>query len=109
MKQAEKERAARARRRASAKAAKRAEQASELGQGLRLLTIRELSAISGLTKWTLYEIVRGARYKKGKAAAPLPPPPPFVRLGGKQLRFPEHGVTKWLRDLTNNTNTKESK
>lgn len=49
----------------------------------RLLTSKELAEATGLSLWTVWELV-----KKGKG-------PPHVRIG-RGFRFPENGVGPWL-------------
>lgn len=49
----------------------------------RLLTSRELAEVTGLSLWTVWEMV-----KKGDG-------PPHVKIG-RGFRFPENGVGPWL-------------
>jgi len=49
----------------------------------RLLTSRQLTEVTGLPLWTVWELV-----KKGEG-------PPHVKLG-RGFRFPENGVGQWL-------------
>ena len=49
----------------------------------RLLTSKELAEVTGLSLWTVWELV-----KKGEG-------PPQVRIG-RGFRFPENGVRPWL-------------
>lgn len=54
----------------------------------RLLTTKELSAATGIPRWRLFELVRAGRG------------PRHMRIG-KTLRFPEDGVTEWIRERCN--------
>lgn len=58
----------------------------------KLLTVRELSGLTGLQLWRVYDLVR-----KGEA-------PPHMSVG-RTIRFPADGVVRWIQQRTNSTNT----
>lgn len=64
----------------------------------RLLTSKELAEVTGLSLWTVWELV-----KKGEG-------PPHARLG-RGFRFPENGVGPWLdkrlKEQANRSSKKE--
>lgn len=53
----------------------------------RLLRVRDLSELTGLARWRIYELIA-----EGKG-------PPHIRIGAT-IRFPEDAIVKWIESLT---------
>ena len=54
-------------------------------KNIKLLTIKELSQRTGLSKWTIYELVERNQI-------------PYLRLGKRKIYFLEEKILRWLEE-----------